>query len=281
MKPAARTLAVHLLVIVGIGGLLAALMVYPFLGGSHDRLAVPIAAMVQVFGVVGLALVPGGVLWLIMPTHAFALAVLSIIVGSFVALVVALFATLGVGNAFGVLTLATWIYVLSRLLPRLRTLRGVKGRRVHPAPLYLVLLPTLDLASQLALAPAVTRWSRDRAIMNAAEFIADIEQYHARHGRYPVSLQAQHEDYHSGVIGVEQYHYMSQGESYNLSFEQPRFLLDNFGTREWVVYNPRDEHRAYSHAAARLISSDEAEPNQGWYASGATGHGHWMYFLFD
>ena len=25
------------------------------------------------------------------------------------------------------------------------------------------------------------------------------------------------------------------GDSYNLSFEQPRFLLDRFGTREWVV----------------------------------------------
>ena len=67
----------------------------------------------------------------------------------------------------------------------------------------------------------------------------------------------------------------------DLSFEQPRFLLDRFGTREWVVYNPRDQHRAYSHIAWLLPSPDVAEPNQGWYASGRTDHPHWMYFLFD
>lgn len=281
MKAAARNLATHVVLIVGIAALLAFSMVYPFLAGRYDRLAVPLSTMAQVFGVVGLALVPGGVLWLIMPRYGFALAVLATVVGTCVALVLALFATLSVGNAFGVLTLAAWVYVLMRLMPTLKNLKGAEDRRFHPAPLYLVLLPALALASQLALAAPVARWSRDRAITNAAEFIADIEQYHVRHGRYPVSLQAQNRDYYPDVIGVEQYVYMPQGESYNLSFEQPRFLLDRFGTREWVVYNPRDEHRVYSHTAWLLPPPDVAEPSQGWYASGDTGHGHWMYFLFD
>lgn len=158
---------------------------------------------------------------------------------------------------------------------------GAEGRRFHPAPLYLMLLPALALASQLALAAPVARWSRDRAIANAGEFIADIEQYHTRHGRYPVSLQAQNRDYHPDVIGVEQYFYVSRGDSYNLSFEQPRFLLDRLGTREWVVYNPRDEHRVYSHTAWLLPSPDVLEPSQGWYAFGETGHAHWRYFWFD
>jgi hypothetical protein len=281
MKAAAHNVIAHLAAILGALTLLAFVMGYPFLPGNHDRLAVPLSTMAQVFGVVGLALVPGGLLWLVMPRHGFALAVLATAVGTGVALILALFATLSVGNAFGVLTFASWVYVLVRLMPRLTRLKSAEGRRFQPAPLYLVLLPVVALGSQLAMAAPMARWSRNRAIVNAAGFIADIEQSRARHGRYPASLQAQNRDYHSDVIGVEQYLYMPQGESYNVSFEQPRFLLDRFGTREWVVYNPRDGHRVYSHTAWLLSPPDVAEPSQGWYASGDTGHRHWMYFLFD
>jgi hypothetical protein len=281
MKVAKPKMATHLAFIVSIATLLALCMVYPFLHGRYDRLAVPLSTMAQVFGVVGLALVPGGLLWLIMPRYGFVFSVFTTAVGTCVALILALFATLSVGNAFGVLTLGIWGYVLMRLIPRLKRLRSAGDPAVHAAPLYLVLLPLLALASQLALAAPVARWSRDRAIANAGEFIADIEQYHARHDRYPVSLQAQNRDYDPHVVGVERYLYVPQGDSYNLSFEQPRFLLDRFGTREWVVYNPRDEHRVYSHTSWLLPPPDVAEPSQGWYASGEAGHVHWMYFWFD
>ena len=192
-----------------------------------------------------------------------------------------MFATLSVGNAFGVLTLAVWVYVLVQLIPKLKRLKRAEDRGFHPAPVYLVFLPVLALASQLALYAPMARSSRDRAIANASAFIGDIEQYHARHGQYPVSLQAQNRDYFPDVVGVERFIYMPRGDSYNLSFEQPRFLLDRFGTREWIVYNPRDEHRVYSHTAWLLPPPEVAEPSQGWYASGETGYAHWMYFLFD
>ncbi|MCA2968543.1 MAG: hypothetical protein INH43_08515 [Acidobacteriaceae bacterium] len=118
--------------------------------------------------------------------------------------------------------------------------------------------------TQLLLAAPMARASRDRAIANVSPYIADIEQYHARHRRYPVSLQAQHRDYHAKVVGVERNVYVQQGYSYNLSFEQPRFLLDRFGTREWVVYNQRDVHRVYRHTAWLLPPPKVAEPRQGW-----------------
>ncbi|MCC7008294.1 MAG: hypothetical protein IT184_05715 [Acidobacteria bacterium] len=271
----------HATLIAGVAALLAFSMVYPFLPGRYDELAVPLSTMAQVFGVVGLALVPGGVLWLIVPRYGFPLALLATAIGTGVALVLALFATLSVGNAFGVLTLAIWISVLVRLAPRLKDLRRAGDRRFSPAPFYLVLLPTLAFGSQLALAVPATRWSRDRAMANAGELIADIEQYRTRHGSYPPALQAQHADYVPDVIGVEQYFYAPRGESYNLAFEQPRFLLDRFGTREWVVYNPRGEHRLYSHAARLLSSPDLGGSGQGWYASGETGHVYWRYFWFD
>jgi hypothetical protein len=281
MKPVVHNIATHLALIVGIAMLLVVCMVYPFLPGGYDRLAVPLSTLAQVFGVVGLALVPGGLLWLTKPRFGFVLSVLSTAVGACVALILALFATLSVGNAFGVLTLAAWVYVLVRLIPRLKRLKRAESSGFHPAPVYLVCLPVLALAAQLALVAPMARASRDRAIANAGAFIGDIEQYHARYGRYPASLQAQNRDYYPDVVGVERYIYVPQGDSYNLSFEQPRFLLDRFGTREWVVYNPRDEHRVYSHTAWLLPPPDVAEPSQGWYASGETGHAHWMYFLFD
>jgi hypothetical protein len=281
MPPTTRDLATHAALIVGIAGLLTFTMVYPFIPGRFDRLAVPLSTMAQGFGVVGLALVPGGVLWLLRPKYAFALAVLAAAVGTCVALILALFATVSAGSALGVLMLAAWLYIVVRLMPRLKNLKGAGDRRLHPAPLYLVLLPAITLAFQLVLAAPVTRWSRDRAIKNAGELIAGIEQYYARHGRYPTSLQAQYGDYDPDVVGVERYFYAPQGDSYNLSFEQPKFLLDRIGTREWVVYNPRDQHRAYSHAAWILSPPEGTEPVQGRYARGETGHAHWKYFWFD
>ncbi len=256
-------------------------MVYPFLSGGYDRLAVPLSTMVQVFGVVGLALVPGGVLWLAKPKFGFALSVWSTAVATCIALVLALFATLSVGNAFGILTLAAWAYTLIQLIPGFKRLKRAENSGFRPVPLYLVCLPVLVLAAQLVLAGPMTQASRDRAIANASLFIEDIEQYHASHGQYPLSLQAQNRDYYPNIVGIERYIYVPQGDSYNLSFEQPRFLLDRFGTREWVVYNPRDEHRVFSHTAWLLAPPEVVEPSQGWYAVHDSPQPHWRYFWFD
>ncbi len=256
-------------------------MAYPFLSGGYDRLAVPISTMVQVFGVVGLTLVPVGLLWLAIPRYGFAMSLVGTGIGTGIALLLALFATLSVGNAFGVLSIATWVVVVVRLVPTLKSLKNAEHSTRHPAAVYLVCLPVAAFAAQLALRAPLMEVSRSRAIARAGPFIDDIEQYYVQHGRYPVSLQAQNRDYHPSVVGIERYIYVPQNESYNLSFEQPRFLLDRFGTREWVVYNPRDAHRVYSHTNWLLPPPDVAEPSQGWYASGETGHRHWRYFYFD
>ena len=275
------SIGLHLACVAAIAAVLALLMVYPFFPGKHDPLAMSLSIGVQAFGMIGLLLVPIGVLWLALPRYAFAWAVLALAVGTFVALVLSLFATLGTGNAFGVLTLGACAYVLVRLGRGAWPLRRAGTPVRHPAPLYLVLLPVLVFVAQWAVSAPFTRWSRDRAIANAAPLIADIEQYRAAHGRYPASLEAQHKDYELGVVGVNRYAYLPRGESYNLSFEAPRFLFDRFGTREWVVYNPRDEHRVYSHAAWLMPPPEVTDPGQGWYASGETGHAHWRYFWFD
>ena len=271
----------HLAIIVGLAALIVLCIAYPFLPGEHDQLAVPLSTMAQAFGIIGLPFVPIGLWWLATPSRGFVPAVLAVAAGTFVANILALFATLSVGNALGMLTLAVWVYVLIQLLPRLGRARRADGDPFNPVPLYLVLLPVIALISQLALAGPVTRWSRARAIANASELIGAIEAYRTRHGRYPRSLHAQHGDYKPDVVGVERYVYAPGGDGYDLSFEQPKFFLDRFGTREWVVYNPRGQHRMYSHAAWILRSSDEQETGQGWYASGETGYRGWRYFWFD
>ncbi|HTV02988.1 MAG TPA: hypothetical protein VMF13_20745, partial [Luteitalea sp.] len=137
-------------------GLLALTTIYPFLPGRFDRLAVPLSTMVQVFGVLGMALVPVGLTWAAAPRYAFALAVIATVVGTGIALVLALFAVLSVGNAFGVLTLVTWAYVLVRIVPYVLRLRRDDARRAGVAPLYLVLMPAFALAAQLGLSGSLS-----------------------------------------------------------------------------------------------------------------------------
>jgi hypothetical protein len=125
-------------------------------------------------------------------------------------------------------------------------------------------------------------FSRNCAIAQSAELIREIEAHRASQGRYPSSLLAINQDFHTSVVGIEQYHYAANGDAYNLVFEQPRFLFHDIGAREFVVYNPLDEHVLASHVYWILIwSPEELAENQGWFAVHDAGSPHWKYFLFD
>jgi len=273
-------IATHITLLIVLTALIALGISYPFLSGDYDGLAVPISTMIQVFGLVGLGLVPVGVLWLLIPKYKFGFAITSLIIGIFVTLIISLFATLSVGKSFGVLSILLWMLCIVVLIPKLKSLNLNTENKCNWLPVYLIYLPVFSLLLQLKIAKPLTQLSRNRAIENADRFIRHIEEYYTQHGQYPLTLQAQYKDYYPDVVGVEKYLYAPYRKGYNLSFEQPRFLLDKFGTREWVVYNPLDENRVYSHTAW-LLPSEQAEPIQGWYASGETGHQHWKYFLFD
>jgi hypothetical protein len=161
-------------------------------------------------------------------------------------------------------------------------LKRAPGEHINPAPVYITVLPLAALLIPLVFARPLTEFSRSRAIANSGEFVRDIEAYRDKYGHYPISLAAMWKDYYPDVVGVEKFHYSPAGESYNLFFEQPRFLFDNLGTREWVVYNPRDEHRMFSHTAWFLLLTPEVlERSQGWYAVQDAGIPHWKYFWFD
>lgn len=71
-------------------------------------------------------------------------------------------------------------------------------------------------------------------------------------------------------------------DSYNVIFRKPRFFFDNFGTREFFVYNKQDEHIMLSHTSWILIfTPEEMHRTQGWYAVHDASSPHWKYFWFD
>jgi len=149
-------------------------------------------------------------------------------------------------------------------------------------PLFLTFFPIILLAFPLVVQKPLTDWSRNKAIANSRELIDEIENFRKKYGKYPPTLNAVHKDYKVGIRGIEKYHYTYDNTTYNLYFEQPKLLLDLFGSREFVVYNPNEKHLMISHASwnARW-EPEQVRTTQGWYASGETGHKHWKYFLFD
>jgi hypothetical protein len=280
----------------GIMVLIVLCMLYPFLPGKFDPCAMTLSIMAQLFGVLGLLLVPPGVLWLVNelrkrarqrrnPPHAdkgYWFGMVSVIVASFVAIVISLFALVGSGIFLGCLTLALWFYIVFRLIPGLKRLKTVESGELNPTPIYLIVIPVASLLFQLTLAAPATEFSRNLAIRNSAELINEIERHRAASGRYPSSLLAVHQDYHSSVVGIDGFHYAPHGDAYNLYFEQPRFLLDNFGTREFVMFNKLDGHVMPSHAAWILTwSPEQLSANQGWYEAHDASSPHWKYFWFD
>ena len=286
----------HFLRLCGIIILIVLCIVYPFLSGGYDGLAMPLSTMAQAYGVLGLLLVPPGVLWLVyelrnqarrrqtLPVKArrYYFALVSVVIASVVAVAIALIALATIGFSFGLLTLTLWLTIVIKLFPGLKSLKNAESEHFNPAPFYLIVIPIAALVFQAVLAAPLTEFSRNHAIANSNDFIRDIEAYHDENGHYPVSLAAMWKDYYPDVVGVEKFHYSPYGESYNLFFEQPRFFLDNIGTREWVVYNPDNEQRMYSHTAwFLLLSSEELERSQGWYEVHDASTPHWKYFWFD
>ena len=286
----------HLIRLCGIAALIVVCIIYPFLSGEYDGLAMTLSGMAQMFGALGSVLIgPVGVVWLAhelrdqarkkrhiqVRARGYSFALASVIASSVVAAAVSLVAFVTIGISLGLLTLAVWLYIVSRLIPGLKELRRMESGRLNPAPLYLVFIPIAVMLCQLTLAGVATEFSRNRAIASAAELINSIEDYHARHGRYPTHLSAVHKDYKPSVVGIDKFHYAPSRDAYNLFFEQPRFLLDNIGTREFVVYNKLDQHAMFSHTAWLLLTPEELERRQGWYAVHSASSPHWRYFWFD
>ena len=242
----------------------------PFLPGSYDPTAAAVSMTTRAFGWIGLLLVPLGAIWMARPRRATRLAALA---GCAIVWALLSLAALSVSG----FVLAAIVMLLGGYL--LASLKGALTTAEPAVGLYLVAVPLVVFGLQQALIGRAVEFSRDRAIRNAAPLIADIERYRTARGVYPPSLLSVWPDYKPGVIGIERYRYEPSGEAYNVVFEQPARDLP---TREFVVYNPRDEQVFTSHAMDLLQYSPEGlQRTRGYFAVHATAHPHWKYFWFD
>lgn len=276
----------HLLGIVVTIALILLCTLLPFLPGSYDNLAVALSEMAHMFGIVGLLLIPIGLLWLAANRssrlaqirHLFPL--IALIASTLVWFSLWLAAMVQSGYTLSVVVVLVWIWVLRKAWTRFRQ-GSQPTSAVSALPFYLIAVPIAVALLQWTLIERAVEMSRNRAIANSAPLIAAIEEYRNRNGRYPTSLLAEWPDIMPRVIGIRQYHYEPHGEAYNLVFEQFNY---RFGTREFVVYNPLDENVMTAHAIDILEMTPEQliiERTRGHHARHDLPQPHWKLFWFD
>jgi hypothetical protein len=255
----------------------------PFLPGGYDSFAVPLAGVAHGAGLGGLLLVPIGALWVLVarrrPSTQHVFAIVAMIAASAIALLGVLMMSLAVSVTLGAAMLALWAFGTRRTFPAIRRLKDAGPQRLSPAPSYLVIVPLLVASLQYVLVGPAAAFSRERAIRNSAELLADIEAYHKTYGRYPASLLALHQDYRPSILGIERFYYEPNGEAFNLFFEHPPSL---FAAREIVMFNKRDEHYIAGHDGDRLLWTREQQlARRSYFESRDTPVAHWKSFFFD
>lgn len=273
----------HLLGIVAVVTFILVCTLLPFLPGPYDSLAVPLSSIAQIAGVLGLAVVPFGLIWIAadrsdrFAQRRYVFSWAALIVSALVWAAVCLVAVIQSGFVLGVVALVLSVYFALKGWPGLRRVSG----RPSALPFYLVAVPVTVVVVQFALLERAVTFSRNRAIVNSAPLIEAIEQYRTANGQYPKSLLTVVNDYKPSVIGIREYQYEPHGEGYNLFFEQFTY---RFGTQEFVMYNPRDEHVMTVHSIDLLqltpsqLALDRA---RGHYAVHDASQPHWKYFWFD
>ncbi|HKV34974.1 MAG TPA: hypothetical protein VJP89_11645 [Pyrinomonadaceae bacterium] len=279
----------HILGIVSTIAFILFCTLLPFLPGSYDNLAIALSEMAHMFGIVGLLLVPVGLLWigferssrLAQKRHAFPL--LALIASTLVWASLGLAAIVHSGLMLAFAVVLIWVLVLRKAWARFRQGGSTSSSlaRASALPFYLVAVPIAVALLQWATVDRAVEMSRNRAIANSAPLIAAIEEYRNKNGRYPTSLLAEYPDIRPQVMGIREYHYEPHGAAYNLVFEQFNY---RFGTREFVVYNPLDENVMTAHAIDILEMTPEqliVERTRGHYSGHDLPQPHWKYFWFD
>lgn len=276
----------HLLGIVAAIVLVLFCTFLPFLPGRYDPLAIPLSVMAQAGSLVGLVVVPFGLLWILAERSQRLIrwgntfAGLTLIVASLVWIAVFFAALTQSGYTLGIVVLVLWFVAFYVVYFRFKRRESTPETR-SVLPFYLVIIPLVVVTLQFAFLERAVGYSRNRAIQNSAQLIGAIEDYRVTNGRYPASLHAVWPDYLPYVVGIEQYYYEPHGEAYNLFFEQFAY---RFGTQEFVMYNPRDEHAMSSHAMHVLELTPEqlvTGRGRGHYALNDVPQPHWKYFWFD
>jgi len=268
------------------------LSVYPFLPGEHDPLAVPIATSVQIITGAGLLTSIPAIIWLVAVIHyryssqnrstkrVTGFSIFYCWTVFLIFLPALLLIGLGVSLVLGVVWFSFLVIILLLVLRQVVNFEQELSQ--VSIPMFLTLLPILTLACHILISKPLTERCRLNAMRNSEQLIEEIEQFYQATGAYPLTLNGLNRDFKTGIRGIEKYYYTYDADTYHLYFEQPRFFLDQFGTREMVVYNPHNKHVILSHASWNIHFSPSQRANrQGWYVSFDTAVPHWKYFWFD
>jgi len=147
--------------IVRIGALIIliiACLFLPFLPGRYDGLAVPLSTMAQIFGVVGLLLVPIGVLWFVFDrsnkARGYYFAIAALVGLSIVASAVDLCAAVSLGVSAGIVAAAASLYGLSRMAMSMKRRKNENDAKFIPATLYLMVVPVVVAIVQFFASPS-------------------------------------------------------------------------------------------------------------------------------
>ena len=261
-----QLIALNLLVIVCI--------FLPFLPGPYDYLAGAISAAAQTTGFIGLLLVPIAIAWLILEirklhrnvrlnnwTNGYYFAITATVICIFITLFYALGFLLMAGPTSAVILLWGAGFALYKLLPSIRSLRQSNHTSFHTAPLYLISIPVISFVVRMLLVGPASDYSRDYAIENGQQLINAIEDYYVRNNHYPETIETLDYVAKPSIMGIEEFEYERNGDTYNLWFIQWQAII---ATKEVVMYNKNDQHNVKGH-----------------YASYNAKKSHWKYYWLD
>ncbi|MCA0253172.1 MAG: hypothetical protein KIT69_04450 [Propionibacteriaceae bacterium] len=278
----ARVLAIlGVAVAVGVG------VVAPFLPGAYDPLSVSFSTTLQALGLAGVVLAPLAAGWLVHEVVVSrrlrrGLAAKSrgrdLRIGTLVG-IAALLVLVGAGGLLAG-SVVTALLAAMALIGTVAMLCRPPGPVPWLAVVVLVITGS-SLAGQLVAVHFVDG-ARETAIIASGGLIADIEAYANANGRYPESLQAVWHDYSTGLIGTAPVEYARTASGYQIAFEQPHPLIDDFGAREMVVYSSSGAATMISHDSwILLFPASQLVESPGWFARALLDTPGWSSFRFD
>jgi hypothetical protein len=127
--------------------------------------------------------------------------------------------------------------------------------------LYLISLPAISFVVRMFLVGPASDYSRDYAIENGEQLINAIEDYYVRNSHYPETIETLDYVAKPFIMGIEEFEYERNGDTYNLWFTQRQAII---ATKEVVMYNKNDRHNVSGH-----------------YASFNAKKLHWKYYWLD
>lgn len=262
------------LILTGLAIMIASIA--PFLPGPINGFSHGVSQFAQTIGMIGLAFVPFGLIWLIIEirnkegrklnnwTNGYYPAWLAM-TPVFVFLPLQAAMSIHEGRTSDWLPFTFLLSIVTFLIYRIQKLKRKTDYKFNPTPLYIAILPLVALITARFAVENAAAFSREKIIAKTEPLISAIDEFKTEHGKYPEKLKELEGKYikeipQVHVMGIKAYQYEKSNDSYQLSFEQ----LWHWNATEVVVYG------ANGHIEFK-----------GNYDNFPTSHRYWRYYLVD